>query len=561
MEYDRSAARAGQPAPISRAEAIERERERRNAQRSRRDATSTDAAIDGFTVRKWRKAGVFGISAAEQALDILRRLAEQADPAAPEWAVETIRNALNGEPGDALPHAVRLVLMTAEPELVASTLTCVHAAGFTWLSDDGRARLAFLLNSDPVPSPAVRAALPDEQDPDGAFALYLALSREQISDFSAQNIYRLLSWVPLGIVDDLIDAQIVGPTDEPWRLRSDDTESSYLKARLTPQQVTTNEAQEIQWSAKLQRDAFIAGVDSQPPSGGVYDLLLKASRGENSILKDLELALPPEQALRLRQVRNSIATETWSEDILGDRGLWSVIVALWEPKATVNPARSDLHALVALRRAYELICSGDHERAGYQVNKLESFNPADRHYRAEALNFRAYLLLLEEKLDDAAKVLGQIRELHPIATANLALIERRSKVRRNDRGPASNPFLDLGLPHGAPNWKMCYRDQRREHARDVEKSARLNRAMKSIEDATKKDDWSDFFVLPLNVDYFRPPADLPVSLIPPLAPLARRTTPSAAVDLAAVRRRAIASLLPALLDAPSRPDHHYGTTA
>ncbi len=561
MEYRRSAASSGPPGSSSRAEAVEREKDRRNTQRARREAMGAGAAIDGFTVRKWRRAGVFGASAVEQALAMLRQLTEPADPAAPGWAVEAIRSAMQGEPSDNLPHAVRVVLTNAEPELIASTLTLVHTAGLTWLSDDGRERLACLLSSDPVSSLAVSAPLSHEQDPYGAYALYLELSRNRISDVSSQSIARLLPWIPLGVVDDLIDAQLVGAAHEPWRFRTRDDESAYLRARLAPQRVTADEARRMQWSEKVERDAFVSGAQSQQPPGSVYDLLLSAARGDISILKDLELALPPEQALRLRQVRNSVATENWSRDILADRGLWSIIVSLWEPKATVNPARSDLHALVALRRAYELICGGDYERANYQVNKLASFNGADRYYRAETLNFKAYLLLLEEKLDEAAEALGHIRELNPIAEQNFALIERRSKIRRNDRGPASNPFLDLGLPHGASNWKMCYRDQRREHARDVEKSAQLNRAMKSIEEAMKKDDWSDFFVLPLNVDYSRPPDELPLSLLPALAPLTRRTIPGAPADLAVVRRLAIASALPSLLDAPSRPDHHHGIIA
>jgi hypothetical protein len=192
---------------------------------------------------------------------------------------------------------------------------------------------------------------------------------------------------------------------------------------------------------------------------------------------------------------------------------------------------------------------------------LVAFEAAEPAYLAEVFNFRAYLLLLEEKLDAAVVALSRIREIHPQAAANLALIERRRAVPRNDRRPASNPYLDLGLPHVSPMWETRYRDLRREFARDVDMSARLNRAMKSIREAEQEEDWSDFFVLPLDTDLFRLPEESPISLVPPLTALERRTAADSPADLEMVRQRAIADLLPSLLNAPRRPDHHHRTTA
>jgi len=85
--------------------------------------------------------------------------------------------------------------------------------------------------------------------------------------------------------------------------------------------------------------------------------------------------------------------------------------------------------------------------------------------------------------------------------------------------------------------------------------------MKSIREADQQDDWSDFFVLPLDADLSRLPEEIPVSLVPPLAPLERRTAAASPADLELVRQRAIADLLPSLLNAPRRPDHHDRTTA
>ncbi|WP_328505652.1 hypothetical protein [Streptomyces sp. NBC_00391] len=62
-----SADGAGQPVSGTRAEAVARERERLRALKERRDAQSADAGVDGFTVRRWRKVGVFGAQAVLQA--------------------------------------------------------------------------------------------------------------------------------------------------------------------------------------------------------------------------------------------------------------------------------------------------------------------------------------------------------------------------------------------------------------------------------------------------------------------------------------------------------------
>lgn len=185
-----------------------------------------------------------------------------------------------------------------------------------------------------------------------------------------------------------------------------------------------------------------------------------------------------------------------------------------------------------------------------------SFETADPAYRAEALNFHAYMLLLREELNAAAVALKGISRSCELAESNLRMIEQRRTVPRNDRTAASNPYLDLGLPHGAPSWEARYRDLRREHVHDVDISARLNSAMKRIRDAERDEDWSGFFVLPLDLRVFELPDEVPVTLVPPLAPLTRRTTQHSPESLGLMRQRAVADLLPHLLNAPRRPDRN-----
>lgn len=512
-------------------------------------------------MRKWRRAGVFGVQAVGRARELLQQLTAQAGPDVADWALEAFRSALDGEPSPQLLPAVRAVLADVGSETVSAALATVHGGGFTWLTEGGAQRLAVLSDSTSGPLPSADAALPAEEDPSGAYALFLTLSGRRLPELPARTLPRLLPWIPLGVVDDLIDAQVLRADHEPWQFRSDGRECSYLTARLVPQQVTDEQAAGIQWRERLQRDAFLAGADPQSSPGELYDLLDRVADGQATALKDLERFLPRDLVLLLRRIQGGALTGTWDRDIVGDRGLWRLIFNLWEPKAAVNPARSPLHALMALRQAYDLIRAGDIQRATSQTAKLAAFDAADPGYLAEALNFQAYLLLLEENLDAAVVALSRIREIHPQAAANLAVVERRRTVPRNDRRPASNPYLDLGLPHASSGWETRYRDLRREFAKDVDTSARLNRAMKSIREAEQQEDWSDFFVLPLSGERLELPDEVPVSLVPPLAPLERRTAAGSSADLELVRRRAAADLLPSLLSAPRRPDHHHRTLA
>jgi hypothetical protein len=525
---------------------VARERERLRALRERRDAQSADVGVDGFTVRRWRKVGVFGAQSVLQAHSLLQQLA----PLAQETTHDALADALRDEPDERLLPAVRTVLERADPATVAATLTAVHAGGFLWLSEVGEQLLTALTAGHDA------LAVSGSEDPSGAFALLTALATDGAATFPSRMLPHVLPWITLSVLDDLIDAGAVGSEHQPWQYRADEPEQVYLKARLVPNQVTAEQATALKWTARQRRNAFLAEGEPLPSVGDVYDLLERVAEGDASVVKELERELPRDLVLRLRRLLDGVDVGNWDRDIWEDRGLWRLIFSLWEPKAAVNPARSPLHALMALRQAYDLLCLNDLARALSQIDKLMSFETADPAYRAEVLNFHAYTLLLREELDAATAALKGISGSREAAESNLRMIEQRRTVPRNDRPAASNPYLDLGLPHGAPNWETRYRDLRREHMHDVDMSARLNSAMKRIRDAERDEDSSSFFVLPLDADVFELPDEVPVTLVPPLAPLTRRTIPHSPEDLGLVRQRAVADLLPHLLSAPRRPDRN-----
>ncbi|MGP4051583.1 hypothetical protein [Streptomyces sp. 2A115] len=548
-------------ASMSRAEMVEAWRERRRARRSKPSEPVADGGDpDGFALRRWRRAGVFGAEAVRRVELLLNDLldAECGERAVPDWALRTLQQCLDGDPGPQLPSAVRAVLEVAEPSHTVAAMTVIHEAGLPWLTPSGQQWLdhlmgsgATILEQDARPSVS--------EDASGAFAVQYAILNGELDGLPSALCARTLPWMPLGVVDDLIDAGVVTWDGEPWHLRSAEHDRHYLLARLSPEQVDPRTAVTIGWKDAVQRRQFLNGEDIEWEEGSRYDLLQCAADGDTSVLKELEYFLPRPLVLRLRRIQDGALTGNWDPDVLADRGLWRLMSALWEPKAAVSPGRSDFHALAALRYAYDVICAGDFKKARAQTDKLAAYEEGDRRQHDEAWNMRAYLALLDGDLDSALIALTSIADHHPRAEANLELIKRRRGIPRNDRPHPSNPYLELGLPNRSDVWRQRYRDLRREYADDREEAARLNRAMRRIQQAAQAEDWSGFFVLPLDADVFELPSVPPVTLVPPVEPMPRQTAPEDPADLDAVRRRAVTDLLPTLLNAPRRPDHQHRT--
>ncbi len=574
---DSPATGLGPGASTQRADMVEAWRERRRARRLRPDADEPQTTgLDGFALRRWRRAGVFGADAVRRVARLLTDLRDSrsGDATAPDWALQVLARCLGGDPVAQLPSAVRALLEHGEDHDVVTAMAVVHEAGLPWLTPQGQTRLEHLMGSEPTFVPReMRPTL--TEDASGAFAAQYALRQEGLAGLSPTVCARILPWAPLGIVDDLIDAGVVTSDGGPWKARPDVRERDYLRARLAPEQVDQETAEALGWQEYLRRRRFLdgehadavdaeaadlAGENGDETDEDVYGLLERAAEGDADAVKGLEYVLPRYLVLRLRQIRDGALTGNWPTDILADRGLWRLMAALWEPKAAVSPRRSTFHALSALRHAYDSICAGDLKRARAQVELLVEHDQGDPGQEAEAWNMSAYLALLDENLDGALAALGQIGEKSPRTAHNRELLERRRTRARNDRPHPSNPYLELGLPHQSPFWKQRYRDLRREFADDREEAARLNRAMRRIQQAEQHEDLSDFFVLPLDADAFRLPDDLPVTLVPPVEPLPRRTVPRHPDDVETVRRRALADLLPTLLNAPRRPDHQHRTT-
>ncbi|MEU5689945.1 hypothetical protein DEJ48_38950 [Streptomyces venezuelae] len=551
---------------MTRAEMIEVWRTHRAARRAAAVSGPEDP-VDGFALRKWRKAGVFGAEAVARVEDVLRALLASvaAEDGTLSWGADTIRACLDGQPTPQLLPAVKALLEAAEPNRAvaqtAAVLSVIHEVGMPWLSPVGERRLAVIAGtvatSELGPADVPRA----EDDPVGAYALYHALIRGHLDELPAHSLRAVIPWAPLGIIDDLIDADVLDRGNRPWSLRSDTAEQGYLLARLAPEKVEAALAQSLCWNEPREREAFLAGEPVDPKPGSLYDLLLRVADGEPEVLKELEELLPRDLVLQLRKIQEGAVTGTWDPDIPADRGLWRLLCALWEPRAAINPARGPFYALVALRHAYDLICQGERKKAQAQVNKLVDHEDAEAGAATEAWNMFAYLALLNDDLDLAYVSLARVARTDRRVEDNLALLDRRRRTKRNDRSQPANPYLELGLPHKSEQWKHQWRERRRADRDNLDLAAQANWAKRRIEQAERAEDWSDFFVLPLDPTALRLPTVRPRSLTPRPAVMPRRTPSGAAADLSAVRDRALATLLPTLLSAPRRPDHDHRTSS
>lgn len=350
----------------------------------------------------------------------------------------------------------------------------------------------------------------------------------------------------LSVIDDLIDHGGLMPEDTPWT-RRDEPESLYLRARLAPAKVTGEQAEELAWQAYLRRRSFLLGeafVRHEPDD--VWDLLYDAVMdGDVTAVDALDAALPRPQQIELRDLKSGALSGQWPPSMTEDRGLWLLMDSLWSPRSLVDAGRSPFYALVALNRAYDLVTASDLEAAAQQARSLTRVSVSNRKVSSdlvqEANALAAYVAVAQsEQLDSPAgrdKLLDSAEEYAVTAAAqggataerNLRLLRAWRGTRRNDRGPFSNPFLDIGLDHGADGWEERCREIFRQREGDARAQSELNMAEERIRGALRGEaGWDVFYQLPLDRARYDFPSQVPKHLVPPWRPCrAERRSPVA----------------------------------
>ncbi|PSK53305.1 hypothetical protein B0E38_04358 [Streptomyces sp. 111WW2] len=554
--------------------AIAAEKERLARARERRGREL--AGANGFAQRKWRWLGVNGGEAVEAVLAMLRDIVEV--PALTDDQRDTLTRAVAGSPDrEALLPAVRAGLATLKPEEVLGHLRALWTAEVRWLNAPGAEQCRILCSTAPGLELVGTRSRAVSGGP--AFSLFATAATRGAIPVPNAVLAQVLPWAPLSVLDDLVDHGGLMAEDEPWQAR-DGNEALYLRARLAPKSVDPHEAERLGWHGMLRRRAFLADetIVRQEPED-VWDLLYDVVRDlQLSSLDALDAALPRAQQIELRDLRSGAFVGQWDGDTVRDEGLWKLMAALWRPTAPVDPRRSDFYALVALNRAYDLLMSGDLEEAGRQADSFvrERTNGPSlpTGLMDEAYTVAAYLaavtstdvendrvareqLALAETYAQKAAVNGD-----PVAERNLAHVRTWRGTTKNKRGEMANPFIELGLDHGAQGWERHCRDLFRqyEHEGDQTAQARLNRAEGRIHDAERHEAGYDvFFQVPLDRARYELPNAVPRRLVPPLKPMPRRTTLTSGADLESIRALAAVELLDDFRSTAPHLDRHGPT--
>ncbi|RZU25199.1 hypothetical protein [Streptomyces sp. BK239] len=554
---------ARQAAKAAEQKRLQRARERRESQGS--------STVSGFVQRKWRWLGVGGGEAVEAVLAMLTETATAAGMPEAERAV--IIQALEGDPDrENLLPAVHAGLSLLPPESVLGHLRTLWATGVRWLNEAGLERCRVLCSTAPSLDLVGKRAHAISGGP--AFSLFATAATRGAIPVPNRFLDELLEWAPLSVIDDLIDHGGLMPEDAPWMTR-DAEEGLYLRARLTPATVTSEQAERLAWKAYLRRHSFLLGetlVRQEPDD--VWDLLYDVVMdGDVTAVDALDAVLPRPQQIELRDLRSGALSGQWQPRMTEDRGLWLLMATLWRPTSLVDAGRSPFYALVALNRAYDLVKAGDLESAALQARSLTRDSVNNRKVSEELVQeawaIAAYVAVAQsERLDSSAgrdKLLDSAEEYAERATAqggsvagrNHRLLRTWRATRRNDRGPFSNPFLDIGLDHGANGWEERCREIFRQHEGDARAQSQLNMAEERIRDALRSEaGWGVFYQLPLDRSRYALPSQVPSHLVPPVEALPRRTPVTSGRELEAIRTRAAVELLDDFRTTAPRLDRH-----
>ncbi|WP_344950725.1 hypothetical protein [Actinomadura miaoliensis] len=525
----------------SKQELIAAERARRARKRAARLASTADPAAEA-----WGRLGVHGADTIAAIRDATWQLLEELPDADRH---PSLREAVDTLPTAEFPALVHAALADLEPFRLLSNLIRLGEAGIPWLSEQGLTKALLLAAArpsaheiGPLPAPLLDGAVP--------WRLYLAVLGHPVR-LSVDEIRRELEQLPLALLDDLIDSGVLGRADQPWAQRSEPLEASYLRARLLPEEVSAEEAAALEWSEAIARHAYLSGAAQT--GDAVLDMLISLYSGDRSHHFELRAVLPPEQRNLLQEIMAGTQIGNWPDSITSDRGLWSLLAAQWSASLDadkgrgrlINPTFSPFHTWYAYRAAYHRILDGDIDGALRQADAFTDFEPHDERAKIEITNLRAYLAMRpdehrHEDLDRAERLLIGIAGDHPQARANLAIVQQRKAIRANDRESWENPYFVLGIPHESPEWTSRWRELSRQYRDDVKEQARVNDAWRRIQEAERTGE--TFFKLPSDDDFLQEHRTRSAALIPPLAPLPRRTV-TGEDELDIIKRLAAPDLL------------------
>ena len=424
------------------------------------------------------------------------------------------------------------------------------------------ARRAARLSEDPGPLPALRILAyadvssidPDTLSGDWGPAWRRFADMVLIShDRQPKDPHGFASLAPLPAVDAYIDLAPDAVQLSWWSGRPAE-ERLYLAARTRPGGLSDADLAALGWWDEYHRRRLARGLPyraGEDAGSELYRLLDAVVSGDVTVLRRLEERLPKGNAAVLRRLHAGAEKGDWPAEFDDDRGLWLLMLRLWAPEEVIGPARSAFHRWAAFRRAYDLTLNRSFGMAWSQIATFTAQSRPATRLQKEIENLRAYLTLVRSPsaaaMQQATTVLGGIRG-YTVAKCNLELVRRQSQLTTNDRRPWENPYLVLGVDHGASPevWKQAWRRTRTEKAHDIDQLSRVNEAKDMImtleRDGTNG--WGRVFILPLDGKTLRPYTEhVSRHLLPGPHPYPNRTCHLLGQAVEQLRSEAIRELL------------------
>ncbi|MCQ0025354.1 hypothetical protein M4914_22065 [Streptomyces somaliensis DSM 40738] len=408
---------------------------------------------------------------------------------------------------------------------------------------DDRARA--LLEDRPLPLPGELGSM---------WQVYQDDRRLTETNLPAPRQRVLLAKLPLPLLDDYIDEEWIGALPE----HNGTSRAAYLRARLDPASLTEEEMGLLAWS--LERERREAGPGTEPGRDWPQDwrlLVRLQAHDASAVTEEWTDLLPPTQKLldALREVRR---TGEVPDGLLADERLWSLLERIHPGACSTTDKRFNgwvgVRALVrTVRQMHRALLHGDEETVEQCRRTALTMAARLRHHsqpvRWEAQNVQAYLRAGREAAE-SLKLLEQDAEGRPPVREQLgggavaALRKNRSFLGSRPSGERDqplNPYLVLGVPDGAGDWKKAWRALRKEL--DDSGRVRINHAKDMIEKAERERQEAPRFAVPLAPHRWSDPAGTSHRLELPPEPLQRLTEPPTDSDRAWSRTEAAREII------------------
>ncbi|GGR75596.1 hypothetical protein GCM10010236_32890 [Streptomyces eurythermus] len=396
--------------------------------------------------------------------------------------------------------------------------------------------------------------LPLLGEPGSMWQIYQDERRLMETDLSAPRQRALLAKLPRPLLDDYIDEEWIGAVPE-----CDGTSrAAYFRARLDPASLTDEEMDLLAWP--LERERREAGPGTEPGRDWPQDwrLLVRLQAGDaRAVTEEWTDLLPPTQKLldALREVRR---TGEAPDDLLADERLWVLLERIHSSvRSTTNKRYNGwigVRTLIrAVRQMHRALLHGDEETAEQRRRAALTMAARLRHHsqpvRWEAQNVQAYLRAGQE-IAESLRLLEQDVEGRPpvweqLGGGTMATLRRNHGFLGDrsggERDQPLNPYLVLGVPDGAVDWKKVWRALRKEL--DDSGRARINRAKDMIEKAERQQQEVPRFAVPLAPHRWADPVGTSHRLELPPEPLPRLTEPPTDSDRAWSRTEAAREII------------------